>query len=51
MSKIRQVCAHALESEIGWQLRDAFTDTMNELEKYETRLLTSWARSVDSDLR
>lgn len=51
MNRLRSVCPHALESDAGWLLRDIYTETMNELEKYENRLLASWTKTVDSDIR
>ena len=51
MSKVRRVCSHALEDDVGWMLRDAYTEVMNELEKYETKLLQQWSTSISHDLR
>lgn len=51
MNKIRQVCPHTLESDKGWLLRDAYTDIMNDLEKYENKLLSSWSRTINTETR
>lgn len=51
MNKLRIVCPHILESDKGWMLRDVYTDVMNVLEKFESRLLTSWRQSIDTEIR
>jgi len=51
MYKVRRACPHALESDVGWHLRDAYTEVMNELEKFETKLLHHWSNSISHDLR
>ena len=51
MSKVRRACPHALESDVGWQLRDAYTEVMNDLEKFEAKLLHHWSNSISHDIR
>ena len=51
MEKLRQVCAHALDTDAGWQLRDEYNEIMNDLEKFETRLFTGWSRSISTDVK
>ena len=51
MSKVRCACPHALESDVGSQLRDAYPKVMNDLKEFETKLLHHWSNSISYDLR
>ena len=50
MFKVRRACPQALERDLGWQLRDAYTEVMNDLKEFETKLLHHWSNCISYDL-
>ncbi|KAM4795913.1 dynein axonemal heavy chain 9-like [Rhinophrynus dorsalis] len=50
MTKLRTVSPLTLEGDTGWKLRHMYTDTAEQLERFETNLITSWLSAASKQL-
>ncbi|XP_039611018.1 dynein beta chain, flagellar outer arm-like [Polypterus senegalus] len=50
MHKLKDVLPHSLKGDFGWKLRHLYSDTMEELQRYEKETMDSWLQTAEMDL-
>ncbi|KAJ1184768.1 hypothetical protein NDU88_001571 [Pleurodeles waltl] len=50
MTKLKMVSPVSLDGDLGWKLRNIYTETVEEFERYEDNLVTSWLQAAKEEL-
>ncbi|KAK2190790.1 hypothetical protein NP493_68g02015 [Ridgeia piscesae] len=47
---MKGVSPHSLTGDLGWHLRDAYADTITDLDNYEMKTISDWRSEISADL-
>jgi len=50
MEKLKKIAPQLLEGDIGWQLRDMYTECLSDFDKYENKVINKWQEKINSEL-